>query len=74
MFTIAIDIRMGLAALTRMEETGEAAPCMEVHMMRCVYWIPASAGMTVVLKGLRRADFIPASAGMTGKNGAIVLR
>ena len=40
--------------------------------MRCVYWIPAFAGMTVVPKGLRRADFIPASAGMTATIDAIV--
>ena len=33
--------------------------------MRCVDWIPAFAGMTVVLIGTRRADFIPAFAGMT---------
>ena len=38
---------------------------MEVAMMRCVYWIPAFAGMTVVPSGLCRADFIPAFAGMT---------
>ena len=44
---------------------------MEVHMMRCVYWIPAFAGMTVVPKGLSDADFIPAFAGMTVKYGAI---
>ena len=37
---------------------------MEVHMMRCVYWIPAFAGMTVVLNGSCRADFIPAFAGI----------
>ena len=37
---------------------------MEVHMVRCVYWIPAFAGMTVVPRGSRRADFIPAFAGM----------
>ena len=34
-------------------------------MMRCVYWIPAFAGMTVMPQGTRRADFIPAFAGMT---------
>ena len=34
-------------------------------MMRCVYWIPAFAGMTVVPNGSCRADFIPAFAGMT---------
>ena len=45
---------------------------MEVHMMRCVYWIPAFAGMTVVPKGLCRANFIPAFAGMTAKYCAIV--
>ena len=34
-------------------------------VMRCVHWIPAFAGMTVVPAAMRRADFIPAFAGMT---------
>ena len=38
---------------------------MEVHMMRCVYWIPAFAGMTVNKRRNRRdrAEFPCATAG-----------